>query len=66
LSLATKALGPHELEPVHRYQVLDPAEFRVSGYDDGVHAHRGRHCESIRVRNREAGFDPDSVENLTE
>jgi hypothetical protein len=46
--------------------VLDPAKFRISGYDDRVHAYRGRHRESIRIGNRELGFDLGRVKNITE
>ena len=46
--------------------MLDPAEFRISGYDNGIHADSGGQCESIGARNREAGLKPGSLENMIE
>jgi hypothetical protein len=65
-SVAARVEESAELKPVDRDQVLDPAKFRISGHDDGVHAYRGGCRESIRVGNREAGLEPGSFKNVSE
>lgn len=46
--------------------MLDPAKFRISGYDDGVHADRGGSRESICIGDREVGLESGSVKNIGE
>jgi hypothetical protein len=55
-----------ELKPIDCDQVLEPAKFRISGYDDGVHADRGGSRESVRVGDREASLESGCIKNISE